>query len=398
MKAVLVSFFESNNIGDLLISDLMYKKTKEHFNEVTKINYLNGREVSQKDGIKIESFKPEEPKREKSTKESIAAGLSSLKLNTLNYLYLSKIKNYQLDQFEEEIKDADVLVIGGGNMIFDIYERTLVAARFNQYIKIAEKYNKKIFAMSLGIGPFQTDYQADLATEALSKCDYVTFRDQKSYDIYKNKRPNQTKNVHVAVDPVFALPHLIENTNQDTVIGLNIINNPEYAEDNELYEKVVNGYVLLIESLINKTNMEIHLFSTETRDYEVIDEVYSRINNQEKVEVIHIKNFDELLELYSNISLLIAARMHSMIIAYTQMVPIVGLSWQPKVQAMFDIINDPESCFDLTEIAKDIEKILETSIGKINNKNISEMEQQLDVVQEKEQINEEILMSLSKKM
>lgn len=56
MKAVIVSFFDTNNMGDLLISDLLYKKAKRHFKEVDAFHYLNGKEVDHSREISIESY------------------------------------------------------------------------------------------------------------------------------------------------------------------------------------------------------------------------------------------------------------------------------------------------------------------------------------------------------
>lgn len=395
MKAVLVSFFDSNNIGDLLISDALYKRVNKHFDEVTSVNFLDGRIMEQGEKITIEPFTPQAAVKVKSKKTEIAERLADFKLTSLNYLYLSKIKDYKLNDFEEEIKAADALIIGGGNMIFDIYERTLVAARFDNYVELAKKHNKKVFAMSLGIGPFQTEYQEKMAVNALAKCDYVTFRDEKSYAIYNKSYPDASQNVSVAVDPVFSMPKIIQNPSGNQTVGINIINNPEYSEDKAIYEKVINGYVLLINELSTRQNKQVKLFSTETRDYEVIHAVYERLEETNNVSVVDIHNVDELMDLYSNLSLLVAARMHSMIIAYTQHLPVVGLTWQPKVQAMFDIIGEPEDCFNLTEIPESFDSIIKASLSKLNTDNTVKMEKQLKIIREKEQKNEEILTMLA---
>lgn len=396
LKAVLVSFFDSNNIGDLLISDALYKNVGNHFDEVTKIDYLKGTRISNTSELSIDPYHPQTVNKNKSKKTIISEKLAELKLTPLNYFYLSTIRKYPLTVFEEEIKDADALIIGGGNMIFDIFKRTLAAAQFESYVDTAKKHKKKVYAISLGIGPFQTNYQEKKAIKALSKCDYVTFRDEKSYNIYKKNNSQTNAPVHVTVDPVFSMPKRRVLPKDNHTIGINIINNPEYHQDKRIYNKVVDGYVLLIKEFTEVQNKQVKLFSTETRDYEVIQEVYDRIEQKDCVSIVEIHNVSELMNLYSDISILIAARMHAMIIAYTQLLPVVGLSWQPKVEAMFDIIGEPESYFDLTKIQESFDSILTVASDKLTNDHTSEMIQKLEEIRLKEQLNTDILKELSK--
>lgn len=393
MKAVLVSFFDTNNIGDLLISDQLYKKTNIYFDKVYKFNYLDGKAQSEGTNLEIDAFQSSNVSRKRSLKSDISKFLEKSKLLSLNYFYLSKIQKFQLDDFEEKIKESEALIIGGGNMIFDMYKRTLGASRFDQYVSIAKKNNKPVFATSLGIGPFQTSFQLEQASKALRKCDYVTFRDNESYKLFMKDEKNSHSNASVAVDPVFSLPKVVvSHSEQRNIIGVNIINNPVYS-NKEIYSKVIEGYVLLIKRLNEKYNNKIVLFSTETRDYEVIKDVYKQLNDTKMVTVEYIANTNQLFELYGKLNLLIGTRMHSMIIAYTQYIPIIGLSWQPKVKAMFDVLNDNESCFKLLNLITDIEKITSLSEKKMNESQMV-IEENLNRVLKKEIINDNIYKSL----
>src|SRR5699024_8699569 len=68
-------------------------------------------------------------------------------------------KNKYLSEFEESIKNCDLVVVGGGNAIFDLTPQSISAYKFYKILDFAKKYNKKSFVTSIGIGPFQTDNQ-----------------------------------------------------------------------------------------------------------------------------------------------------------------------------------------------------------------------------------------------
>lgn len=58
--------------------------------------------------------------------------------------------------FEAALEETDLLIIGGGNAIFDLSPATLSAQRFDQVVTLANKHHTKIFVSSIGIGPFCT--------------------------------------------------------------------------------------------------------------------------------------------------------------------------------------------------------------------------------------------------
>lgn len=396
MKAVLVSFFGTNNIGDLLISDQLYKKAKSHFEEVYRIDYLTGKEIKEENSLEIPSYSKQNIKKQKSLKTKVSEFLEKTNLLFLNYYYLSNFQKFNLSSFEERITDADVLIIGGGNMIFDMYKRTLGANRFDQYVSIAKNQNKIVFANSLGIGPFQTVFQVKSATRALNKCDYVTFRDESSHKLYEKYNELPAKQSRVSIDPVFMIENQSQGTTDTNVIGINIINNPVYTKDKSKYKKVKEGYIKLIQHMAKNYDSKIVLFSTETRDYEVIEDIFSEVSGTKNVSVRKISDINSLLSLYNDLSLLIGTRMHSMIIAYTQHIPVVGLSWQPKVKAMFDIIDERDSCFDLLLLQDKLKEI----DNCVNNKIIASQEEKLrytlEVLRKKDYVNESIYGDIKK--
>src|SRR5699024_2563931 len=80
----------------------------------------------------------------------------------------------------------------------------------------------------------------------------------------------------------------------------------------------------------------------------------------DRVEYCYISAPSELLELYGTLKILIGTRMHSMIIALTQRIPIIGISWQQKVDSLFEICNDSNSVFKYEMLGDSVQKIVES--------------------------------------
>jgi polysaccharide pyruvyl transferase WcaK-like protein len=106
-----------------------------------------------------------------------------------------------------------------------------------------------------------------------------------------------------------------------------------------------------------------NLFSTEYSDYGTISELYEYILKnttqitKKNLHIQYIESLDNLLNFYQNQDLLIGTRMHSLIIAYTQSLPIMAISWQSKVSSFMEYINLNQYCFHLNEINEKIDEI-----------------------------------------
>lgn len=380
MKAILVSFFNSNNLGDVLIGETLNEIVSSYF-EVENISYSGEMIVSEK--VENQAQYP------KGLRQHFINIVKKNSPSYLTYLYYRYIQKVDIEIYEKKIKSADVLVIGGGNMIFDLDKNSLSGERFNKFIDIAKENNKKIFAISLGIGPFLTNRQLDVAISALEKCDYITFRDEASYNLFNKYSKNQ-KNVSIAIDPVFLLSQVTEEVIKvEKKIGLNIINGKLINQSDSEYLQTIQNYKKLIDNLLLRTTEDLVLFSTETSDYEAVCQVYDDYKDNKRISLRKISNSEELLKLYEELSVLIGTRMHSMIIAYTQRVPVIGLYWQQKVISLFEIINDQESVFNLFELDKLVEDITTCLVNKKTNldSEIKQIDRVMDEITKKNDIN-----------
>lgn len=331
VNSILVSFFNSNNIGDLLISQKLVE-------DIERIGYIV-KPCSYEGSFKIEG---------------------NIEPHKVDLSIFDKIKNRYLNfkfwlEFEENLKHADVLILGGGNMIMDIDENSKSGQHFNKFIKIAKKLNKKVVVLSIGVGPFKNEKQRMYARSALMKCDFVTYRDKESYNLVGYDLPNN----FISVDPVFLFDKLDSKVNKfANIAGVGVINTLLFNNSKEVYKNVLNGYVRLINKL-SENSFEIVLFTTENADNCMMNDVYE-LCTKFNISKLFLKNKEDLIEFYtSGLSIIISARMHSLILGFTQNIPIVGLSWQQKINSMFEIIDQTKNCTQISEILDNIDLIFE---------------------------------------
>jgi polysaccharide pyruvyl transferase WcaK-like protein len=393
LKCLLVSFFNSGNLGDCLIGESLYSQVSSYF-ETQRYSYSGSYDVI----TNINDIKATNLNERKNFNGKVYDKLKEMNLTLPIVLYRKfKKTDYNLEPLQKKLSNVDTLVIGGGNMIFDKDRYSNSALRFDSFVSLAKEKNKKVFAISIGIGPFQTERQEKNAILALNKCDYITFRDQKSYDIYA-KRTSELDNVFISIDPVFSLPYKMKDKLTKTqTIGINIFNSKLIDASNEDYRRLIRNYIKLIDTLIENLGVNVILFSTDLKDYSAVKDVQNHFHGNTNVETREINGFTALLDLYQIIDILIASRMHSMIIAYTQRIPLVGLSWQPKVEAFFEIIDSKDCVFNYNALGENLENIILMTRTKLDNldKEKYEIEEKLIDIRKQRRVDEEILLKLN---
>ncbi|MBM7606288.1 polysaccharide pyruvyl transferase WcaK-like protein [Metabacillus crassostreae] len=367
MNIVFVSFIDSTNIGDLLIAEVLEEELmKEHNVLKYSFNLIPEGYISkgQREGIN-RNYKF---LIKKIYNEHIR------KIDMIDRLHLLRMKynidkNKYLDKFDNDIKNSDLVIIGGGNAIFDLTRHSLSAYKFNKILKIVKKYNRKSLVTSIGIGPFQTQEQLDYTINTLKDADYITVRDKKSY----NYLTSINKKVHLSIDPVFLLNNAngerIKKTYEQKVISFCIIDLLLNKDDGKKYTKLIDNAVRLVNNLKHSDeNYIINLFSTEPRDYRAVNDVYNKLIDKNKVNLINVNNSKDLLNLYKNTDVIIGTRMHSLIIGLSQYIPVIGISWQDKVKEMFEMINSSEDVFDVNDLENNIMNIVSLVNQKLSNK------------------------------
>ncbi|MCB0900334.1 MAG: polysaccharide pyruvyl transferase family protein, partial [Actinobacteria bacterium] len=50
------------------------------------------------------------------------------------------------------------------------------------------------------------------------------------------------------------------------------------------------------------------------------------------------------------VDVVVASRMHALIVAFTQGVPVLGLSWQQKVRSLFDLLDRQGQCVSFVDL------------------------------------------------
>lgn len=279
-------------------------------------------------------------------------------------------KTYEVDainrfKFKELIrgmKNTSLLVSGGGSLLQDVTS-TRSLLYYLAVIFLGKFYRKPIMIYANGIGPINGSFNRFLTKFLLNRVDLITLRDLDSYD-YLNKMGVYNKNIEVTADPVFTLKPIDENQIKKILLDEKIPLGKKYIGISLRKWKKINNLEIIIreviEDILDKYNVEVILIPMHyPEDLTISEEIAKDIDSRCHV----LKNkysVEEIMGIISKLDLIVAMRLHSLIYAACQEIPMVGLVYDPKVDGLLKSLGmenkvDVES-LEKEELIRNIDK------------------------------------------
>jgi colanic acid/amylovoran biosynthesis protein len=243
-----------------------------------------------------------------------------------------------------------VLDIGAGDSFADIYgPRRFVCLLASKAIAIA--HDKPLILAPQTIGPFTRAPYKAAAAWAMRRSRAVFARDEPSRDVAHAMAP--AADVHLAVDVAFELPfedrsHLRGGGGRLRV-GVNV-SGLLFAEAERGSNRFGLSYDyaaftrLLLQALLAREEVEVHLVPHATSNRDPADDDGALCDRLAAAfpSAIRVANFSDPSAAKSYISgldLLIAARMHACIGAFSAGVPVVPVAYSRKFTGLFGLLG-----------------------------------------------------------
>ncbi len=285
-KKVLISgYYGFGNFGDEAILDVLIKKLKQfQFN------------------IKVFSSNP--LKTEKNYKVNCA--------NSFNFL-----------QIKNEIKNCDLLISGGGNLLQDV--TSFKSLMYYLYvIRTALSLKKKVIIFAQGIGPVHNKFGRFLLKRTLKRCDLVTVRDEKSLFLLRGWGIK----CELVCDPLFDLSLI--GTSSENKVGVQLRSFKTLTDNllNKLAEQIINDF----------SDKKIEIFSfQDSLDLDVcrkFELMLKTKNSSINTEVIYGKTQKEIIDRISKLDYMIAMRFHANLIALKYGIKTLAICYDEKVEKL----------------------------------------------------------------
>ncbi|NLW40859.1 MAG: polysaccharide pyruvyl transferase CsaB [Tissierellia bacterium] len=260
---------------------------------------------------------------------------------------IKAVNRFKLKDVIGAIRKCHLFISGGGSLLQDVTS-TRSLLYYLTLMKLAKLFNKPTMVYANGIGPIDRKLNRLLTKKTLEKVDLITLRDQDSKDFLEELGVNN-KNIFVTADPVFTL----EGSHESKVNY--ILNEEGVSQDRPLIGFSVRKW-MGEENLILNTAKAIDYITEEYKvnvllipmhypeDLSICNSILEKVTNKNSYIISNQYSVEDIMGIIGKLEMIVAMRLHSLIYAAAQKVPMVGIVYDPKIVGFLKSIGMDNMC------------------------------------------------------
>ncbi len=246
------------------------------------------------------------------------------------------------------INHADAFISGGGSLLQDVTSRKSMIY-YLAIILIAILFRKKVYIYAQGIGPIRSRrWFAPFIRFLFARSQLVSVRDLQSKKLLISYGLTE-QSIEVVPDPVMGMgmtmessiqlphQHLPNHTRKKVAVSVRF-----WRKDREELKQIASA----IASTLRNVNADVFLLpfhlptDVEASQYLLKQMIEMGISSEQIKLHPGAEHPQELLSFISSCDILVGMRLHSLIYAATTGVPVVGISYDPKIDEFLQQIGE----------------------------------------------------------
>lgn len=267
--------------------------------------------------------------------------LSNAPDSTLEEYDVKAVQRFQPMQVRKAIKNADLLISGGGSLLQD-RTSTRSLMYYLSVIRMALHYKKPVMLYANGIGPVSKSKNRRRVQAVVSKADCITLRDADSLQELEQMGVRSDA-MTVTADPVFTLNGIAPDAAREILTAAEIpTDRPILAVSMRQSGKIAQAVPELARFCDEaaKTHTVLFILMQTPADSAVTEEIRSRMTAPSYVLETPGKP-ETMMGVIGLCNLVFSMRLHTVIFAAKQRVPVMGLVYDPKVASYLDLLKMP---------------------------------------------------------
>lgn len=308
---------------------------------------------------------------------------------------IQSVHRFKLFEVLRAIYHTDILISGGGSLLQD-ETSTRSLLYYLCIVFTAKLFGKKVMLYANGIGPVSHNISKLLIRLIINHVDLITLREDSSFDEIRSlgvQRPP----VYVTADPAFTLngcskqevEAIFEKEGIPTdkpFIGLSI--RPWKNIDN--FE---NNIAALCDYLCEKHDVNLLIIPMQrSTDSNISVSIQTKMRHPSYV-LRGKYSSDEILGIIGTFEIILSMRLHTLIFAGVQTVPMLGFVYDPKVKSYLKLMQMPEAG-DLAQLDMDTVKNIADDLFENNAAHRERLAAITGDLKEKAKLNDELLKDL----
>lgn len=270
--------------------------------------------------------------------------LSKDPAETESFFGVRAVPRHDLGLIVDEIRKSDLLISGGGGLLQDVTGPNSILYYLG-VVTLARILGKPVFFYGQGIGPVRTLLGRTLMRIVANKVELVTIRDRESKGELEELGVVRPR-VEVTADPALGL-----DTNEiDPALGDRILAEAGITDFEDMVGVSVRGWkgrqeykaviARVCDQLMASGRKVIFLPMHYPEDVSVSKEISSMMSRVPYIIDKRI-NFKEMLSLMMKTRVIVGMRLHFLIFGAILNIPMVGISYDPKVDRFLSLVDMP---------------------------------------------------------
>lgn len=289
-------------------------------------------------------------KREKESPDITV--LSANPRETIKQYRVNAVNRLNVFKILKHMKKGGMLISGGGTLMQDSTS-TQSLIYYLGVIKAAMKRGMKVMLYSNGIGPLENEVNRKRVKRVIDKVDLITLRDSDAYEELKKLGITSPETV-VTADPVFGMDisdpeygrRLLERFNvpkdAKRVMGVSVRRSRNTDADFE------SAIAAMCDYAAEKYGCYTVFVPMQTiRDEGISRSIMAKMKSKSSIIDIHLDVYD-MISATASMDLFVGMRLHSLIYATTGQVPLIGISYDPKIKSFMEYTGQA-LCADVDE-------------------------------------------------
>ncbi|MBQ4347818.1 MAG: polysaccharide pyruvyl transferase CsaB, partial [Firmicutes bacterium] len=253
------------------------------------------------------------------------------------------VSRFSLPAVVNSISKCDILLSGGGSLLQDTTS-TRSILYYLSIIAFAKFMRKKVMLYANGIGPVSRNANREMVRKVVNRADLITLREENSLEELIAMGVDKSK-AYVTADPVFTMDgvsdeeakKLLEKAGVPDgrpILGVSVrkwYKMESFAENlaklcDRIYDEFGYSIVFIVMQFPNDIIMSENIRSRMKRPSHILDALYSPY---------------ELMGIIGQMELILSMRLHTLIFAAKQRVPLLGFIYDPKIEYYLNKLSMP---------------------------------------------------------
>lgn len=244
---------------------------------------------------------------------------------------------------------SDLVISGGGSLLQDVTSsRSLLY--YLSIIAAGVLLRKKVFLYGQGIGPLHRKWVCRLLTFVLSHVDAITVRDRKSADFLK--RLGVKAPVYTTADSVLSLPKVPTDRGQEILREAGVPQGKRIIGISVRSWMGEGQWICAFRDYVKRISEEpgtavVFISMQYPEDKKIAEKICEGLSFENIYFLDGSFEAPELMSIIGSLDVLVGMRLHALIFAALMHVPLLGISYDPKIDNFLSDIGQ-KSAFPIS--------------------------------------------------